>query len=133
MGSLVEKAPRGGELLSTDAVRLAVEVTGGPTLWFVWPAGSGQDLSPLPPGFVSGLDPISVSPSGQSIEFDARLFQKATERWRRIPRPTASKQRRTPLGRRLDEIRERIKASGQPLLSWEEIDQELAERRGEGQ
>lgn len=32
----------------------------------------------------------------------------------------------------MEEIRERIKASGQPLLSsWEEIDRELAERRGE--
>jgi hypothetical protein len=40
-------------------------------------------------------------------------------------------QRRTALGRRLDEIRERIKAGGEPLLSWEEIDRELAERRGE--
>ncbi|MBA3424618.1 MAG: hypothetical protein H0U04_08755 [Rubrobacter sp.] len=39
--------------------------------------------------------------------------------------------RRTALGKRLDEIRERIKASGEPLLSWEEIDRELAERRGE--
>lgn len=40
--------------------------------------------------------------------------------------------RLTPLGKRLDEIRERIEASGEPLLSsWEEIDRELAERRGE--
>lgn len=133
MDNLVEKAPRGGELLSTDAVRLAVEVTGGPTLWFLWRAGSGQDLLPFPTGLVSGLDPISVSPPGQSIELDARLFQKATERWRETPRPTTPKQRRTPLGQRLDEIRERVKASGKPLLSWEEIDQELAERRGERQ
>lgn len=35
------------------------------------------------------------------------------------------------MGRRLDELRERIKASGAPLLSWEEIDRELSERRGE--
>lgn len=35
------------------------------------------------------------------------------------------------MGRRLDELRERIKASGTPLLSWEEIDRELSERRGE--
>ena len=42
------------------------------------------------------------------------------------------KERCTPLGRRLDELRERIKASGAPLLSsWEEIDRELSERRGE--
>ncbi len=40
--------------------------------------------------------------------------------------------RRTELGRRLDEIRERIVASGEPLLSsWEEVDRELGERRGE--
>jgi hypothetical protein len=40
-------------------------------------------------------------------------------------------QRRTALGKRLDEIRERIKASGEPLLSWEEIDREIAEHRSE--
>lgn len=133
MDNLAEKAPREGELLSTDAVRLAAEITGGPTLWFLWSAGSGQDLLPFPVVSVSGLGPISVSPSGRSIEFDASLFEKAAERWRKIPRSTIPKQRRTPLGRRLDEIRERIKASGQPLLSWEEIDRELAERRGERQ
>jgi hypothetical protein len=38
--------------------------------------------------------------------------------------------RRTALGKRLDEIRERIKASGEPLLSWEEVDRELGKRRG---
>lgn len=39
-------------------------------------------------------------------------------------------QRRTELGRRLDEIRKRIEASGEPLLSsWEEVDRELGERR----
>ncbi|MBA2691075.1 MAG: hypothetical protein H0U65_01095 [Rubrobacter sp.] len=38
--------------------------------------------------------------------------------------------RLTPLGKKLDEIRERIEASGEPLLSsWEEVDRELAERR----
>lgn len=131
MYNLAEKAPREGELLSTDAVRLAAGITGGPTLWFLWSAGSGQDLLPIPAGSFSGLNLISMSPSGRSIEFDARLFEEAAERWREIPRSTTPKQRRTPLGRRLEEIRKRVKASGQPLLSWEEIDRELAERRGE--
>jgi hypothetical protein len=36
----------------------------------------------------------------------------------------------TPLGKRLWEIRQRIVASGIPLLSDEELEQELAERRG---
>jgi hypothetical protein len=133
VSNVIEKAPQhGGELLSTDAVRLAERVTGGPALWFLWQAGSGQDLLRLPPDLILRLDPISVSAPGQSIESEARLFEEATERWRKLPRHAAPKQRRTPLGRHLDEIRKRIKASGQPLLSWEGIDRELAERRGEG-
>lgn len=35
------------------------------------------------------------------------------------------------LGKRLAEIRKRIVASGTPLLTWDEIDAEVAERRGE--
>ena len=37
---------------------------------------------------------------------------------------------RTPLGERLLRIRERIVASGEPLLSWDGIEHEIAERRG---
>jgi hypothetical protein len=37
---------------------------------------------------------------------------------------------RTPLGERLLRIRERIVASGEPLLSWAEVEGEVAERRG---
>jgi hypothetical protein len=37
---------------------------------------------------------------------------------------------RTELGRQLMEIRARIEASGQPLLSLEEFEREMAERRG---
>lgn len=38
---------------------------------------------------------------------------------------------RTPLGRRLMDIRKRIIASGQPLLDdWDDLDREVAERRG---
>ncbi|RUR72689.1 hypothetical protein ACF3DV_06445 [Chlorogloeopsis fritschii PCC 9212] len=36
----------------------------------------------------------------------------------------------TPLGKKLWEIRQRIVASGAPLLSDEELEQELRERRG---
>lgn len=131
MDNLVEKIPHEGELLSTDAIRLALGITGGPTFWFLWYAGSGQDLLPLPAGQVSELVPISISQSGRTTELGARRFEETTEQWHETPRPTKPKQRRTPLGRRLDEIRERVKASGQPLLSWEDIDRELAERRGE--
>jgi hypothetical protein len=37
----------------------------------------------------------------------------------------------TPLGKRLLRIREQIWASGEPLLTWEEIEREVAERRRE--
>ncbi len=37
---------------------------------------------------------------------------------------------RTPLGKKLLEIRQRIVASGRPLLDWEDIDREIAEQRG---
>jgi len=40
-------------------------------------------------------------------------------------------QPRTQLGSRLQRIRQRIIASGAPLLSWTAIDQEIAVRRGE--
>jgi hypothetical protein len=37
---------------------------------------------------------------------------------------------RTELGRELMEIRKRIVASGQALLDWDELEREVAERRG---
>jgi hypothetical protein len=45
--------------------------------------------------------------------------------------PVSPAQPRTRLGERLLRIRERIIASGEPLLSWAEIEREVAERRGE--
>lgn len=44
-----------------------------------------------------------------------------------------SRQLRTPLGRQLWKIRSRLVASGEPLLGWKEIEQEIAERRGEAE
>lgn len=45
--------------------------------------------------------------------------------------PSMSGEARTPLGRRLREIRRRIEAGGVPLLDWDGIDRERKERRGE--
>ena len=42
----------------------------------------------------------------------------------------ASYQPKTLLGQRLKEIRAEIVASGEPLLDWEGIEREKAERRG---
>jgi predicted DNA-binding antitoxin AbrB/MazE fold protein len=37
---------------------------------------------------------------------------------------------RTPLGRKLLELRSRITKSGAPTLGWDEIEEEVASRRG---
>jgi hypothetical protein len=37
----------------------------------------------------------------------------------------------TTLGRKLWEIRQQIVASGEPLLGWEELEQEVTERQNE--
>jgi hypothetical protein len=38
---------------------------------------------------------------------------------------------RTPLGRRLEELRTAIVSSGTRLLTWDELECEVSERRGE--
>ncbi len=43
--------------------------------------------------------------------------------------PSQPRPAQTLLGERLMEIRERVKASGTPLLSWEDVDRELGQRR----
>jgi hypothetical protein len=48
----------------------------------------------------------------------------------KAPSPGAERIPRTLLGKKLLEIRQRIVASGRPLLDWEDIDRELAEQRG---
>lgn len=69
----------------------------------------------------------AVSVPGKSVEEDVRRFAGAVEKWRSTPKPS---ERETPLGRRLREIRARIVASGEPLLSsWDEVDRELGDRR----
>jgi hypothetical protein len=37
----------------------------------------------------------------------------------------------TPLGKRLWALRKKIIASGEPLLDWDDVERELAERRGQ--
>jgi hypothetical protein len=48
----------------------------------------------------------------------------------KAPLHSAERTPRTPLGKKLLEIRQKIVASGHPLLDWEDIDREIAEQRG---
>ncbi|BAU12536.1 hypothetical protein LEP3755_30660 [Leptolyngbya sp. NIES-3755] len=48
-----------------------------------------------------------------------------------LPKPQSSTPPEiSPLGKKLRELRAQIVASGEPLLSREELDREIAERRG---
>ena len=38
---------------------------------------------------------------------------------------------RTELGRKLVRLRKEIELSGEPLLDWDDLEREIAERRGE--
>ncbi len=46
---------------------------------------------------------------------------------------TAAFHPKTDLGRRLWKIRRQIAESGEPLLGWEELEREVAERSGQNQ
>ena len=46
------------------------------------------------------------------------------------PLETEEYRPRTALGRRLARIRKRIVAAGEPLLDWDGVERELADRRG---
>lgn len=84
-----------------------------------------------------------VSP-GWKIDF-TEMNRECVYAWTRFPRETSIIREpwpknvvdlvgftpRTTLGKRLLEIRNRLIASGERLLNWEEIDAEVAARRGE--
>lgn len=59
--------------------------------------------------------------------FDPCLRTNIVEEWKLLQKRTV----KTALGIRLMRIRERIVESGAPLLGWDEIEKEAAERRGE--
>jgi len=58
------------------------------------------------------------------------MTQRARKRKDEEPLETEEYHPRTALGRRLWRIRKRIVASGERLLSWDEVERELRERRG---
>ena len=51
---------------------------------------------------------------------------------KRLARPGEHVESRTAFGTRLLELRSAIDASGIARLNWDELERELAERRGEG-
>jgi hypothetical protein len=69
-----------------------------------------------------------TTPASLLREFDAKGIVLTYRIPEGMTRPFVP---RTALGRRLWELRQRIIDSGERLLDWEEIDREIASRRGE--
>lgn len=70
----------------------------------------------------------SLPPDKQQEVFDFVEFLQS--RQASISRSSVQKENQSELGARLQQIREKIVASGTPLLTDEEIDREIVERRG---
>lgn len=87
--------------------------------WYISPSGLGASVWSMPVVYPS---PSPVTP--EALAAPAELPKVATAR---SPTP----QPRTKLGRQLWELRQKIIESGEPLLTWSELELELAERRRE--
>ncbi len=132
-----------GPHASTDASivwreRLADHPTYAPTLSASYPS-AGQEVAAISDWAAAlAAQPcvawsVSATLAGQLIDTVDCQRERVIERvWRSASGETAPEQRersRPPLGERLAAIRARIVASGRPLLSWDELDAELADIR----
>jgi hypothetical protein len=87
--------------------------------WFLGAAGIQLDTCLVGPK--SYHEPASTAVGG--LDPEPSRFEE--NHWRIL----VERRPRTSLGERLREIRTKIIASGEPLLTWDDIDKELAERR----
>ena len=82
---------------------------------------------------ISALDTLRNCGTMDRRRTKTIAWEKRTEQEVSVEPPNIardSRPARTALGKRLLEIRQRIVASGQPLLDWEAFDREMKERRG---
>lgn len=114
---MVSDAPLPDEARRTSDV----DWTGVVRLRAPWPVETETSVSSA--ASVEVLWTSSTAVSG----FDPSVSETADAEWRHL-RPRRA---RTPLGERLMRIRERIVASGESLLDWEDIERITAEWRGE--
>ena len=76
--------------------------------------------------------PEIVSEPGIAWRASPPADKPATCRIHRIPTtPEERRMKRQAFIRKLEELRAQAIAEGMPLLSWDEIEREVAERRGE--
>ena len=102
-----------GEILILDGGDVSTTFAPGGTSP---PGESASDLTDL----------VEVEPFGNEKPLTFVEESGTDASWREAPGSPS----RTPLGQRLREIRAQIVASGTPLLTWEEVQREIDDRRG---
>ena len=116
--SIARTAPIEEKVILSQLIHDTSDVASG---WFLRPAGFD------PRTWDVQLLSEARSHSSAQIGLDPAASGDVEAYWQRL----AGHKPRTTLGRQLWEVRGRIIASGAPLLTWEDIDRELSERRGE--
>lgn len=108
---------------STSTMYFAMTSINTPSMW---PEPEAKDS----PGWK-----VDLSDMNREFVYAASRFPRETsvnrESWSKNMIQVYGYTPRTTLGKRLLEIRNRLIASGERFLNWEEIEAELAERRGE--
>jgi len=124
----VEPAKR--DRMQLSAVRLA-----GDRRYLAWirpPELRPNDQSVLRYVLAIDMGEDIVGVAGDAVQMVSRSTAAATSQYHVVAAPHHGETGpRTPLGRRLRELRRRIVASGAPLLDWDGLDQEIRARRGE--
>ena len=92
--------------------------------WFSWPADSGENSIAILLHPHNGINRVSVH---EALDAQQEEHAKAEIAWRDVDRFVP----RTPLGKKLWNLRQQILASSVPLLTWDEIEAEVRQRRGE--
>jgi hypothetical protein len=137
--SLFAAQPSGQKPVTAEAMHwLANDVSAQAPRWYSWSPGSGEHVLVGP--LRTSTTIVNVSAQGRTIvDVSAHrsliisladkgiktqwFWKEATSRPPYIAR--------TSMGKRLWEIRQKILASGEPLLDWDDINREVQHRRGE--
>jgi prevent-host-death family protein len=86
----------------------------------------GNHISELIQQVVEQQQPLIIESEGKP-----QVVMLSMAEYKRLLSANTVEVGQTPLGRKLSRIRQQIVATGEPLLDWDEVNREVAERRGE--
>jgi prevent-host-death family protein len=86
----------------------------------------GKHISELIQQVVEQQQPLIIESEGKP-----QVVMLSIAEYERLLSANTVEVGQTPLGRKLSRIRQQIVAMGEPLLSWDEVNREVADCRGE--